>query len=287
MGVPITTSGGRSRATGERYNVYFNFPGHANRREGISKVVMRRDNVGGLNLNNASNTQVFLAREVLRDPDFFGPVGSFPTRVYVTQTGRYRINYSVTVAAGSVSGGSAQVWISRNGGGGVMTGSMSSLYLGATTSAQTSCGASYVADLSSGDYLEIYATRVSALTGALNTVNAGSQLTIELVSFTEESTLGGRQVVSRPSLLEKATLTKGVSGYSGSTFVRVLKNGLSIMGSNDLYITSAQTFSEFSQSYFATPSFDVGDVVSLDVISEEAPYPRDLGVILRMAAVNG
>ena len=90
-----------------------------------------------------------------------------------------------------------------------------------------------------------------------------------------------------PSQIEKVTVTKGVSGYSGTTSIRLLKNGLSVMGSNDLLITSAQQYAEFGQSCFGTTVSDVGDVYSLDVISEEAPYPHDLVVIVRLAAING
>jgi hypothetical protein len=59
------------------------------------------------------------------------------------------------------------------------------------------------------------------------------------------------------------------------------------MGSNDLIITSAQQFADFSQSYFATTVFDAGDILSLDVISEEAPYSRDLQAIVTLASING
>jgi len=288
MGTPSGSAPSRSAFAGRsRYTLAFTFPGHANRREGIMKRVLRRDSVGGLNVNNASNTQVWLSAENFRDGDFFAPIASFPTRVYILQTGTYRITYSVNVLSSGTGGGSVKTFISRNGAGNVLVGSMSGMNVPATTAIHAACGGSFLNDCTSGDYLEIYAIREGALTGIMNTIAAGSTMQVEVVSHTTEAVLGGKQVIAMPSVLEKATITKGVSGYSGTTSIRVLKNGLSIMGSNDMLITSAQQFVEYTQSYFGTTSFEVGDVVSLDVISEEAPYPRDLAVILRMAAVNG
>jgi len=285
--MPVGISTNRGRPSGERYNLYFNFPGHANRREGILKQVRRRDSVGGLNLN-VTNTRVWLASEDTRDPDFFGPVGSFPTRVYVLRDGTYRITYNINALTGAATGGSIRSRIAKNGGGGTLNGSMSGFNVsGGVINMHGAAYASFINDLVSGDYLEIVTTPDGALTGALNTIASGCTMQVELVSLPGETTLGGKQIVSRPSVLLKAILTKGVSGFSGSTFVRVLKNGLSIMGSSDLVISSANQFAEFPQSWFAVKSFDVGDVVSLDVISEEAPYPRDLSAILVFGAVNG
>lgn len=285
---PSSSASSRNPFSGKnRYTLAFTFPGHANRREGIMKYVLRRDSVGGLNLNSVGNTQVWLSGENFRDADFFGPISSFPTRVYVTRTGTYRITYTVNVTSSGIVGGSIKTFVTRNGSGNVITGSVGGIALGATTGIQASCGASFLRDCTGGDYLEIWTTRVGALAGAMNSVQGACTMQVELVSFTDEPVLGGKQVIAISSQLEKATITKGVSGYSGTTSVRILKNGLSVMGSNDMLITSAQQFVEYTQSYFGSTSFEIGDVVSLDVISEEAPYPRDLAVILRMAAVNG
>jgi len=289
VGTPSGSASSRSAFAGKsRYTLAFTFPGHANRREGILKYVKRRDSVGGLNLNTGSNVLVWLSGENFRDGDFFPPIASFPTRIYLLRNATYRISYSVNaLSAGAVAAGSVKTFVAKNGSGNMLAGSMSGFNVPVTASAHGAAFSSFIVDLNSGDYIEIYAIREGAPAGAINTIQNGSFMQVEVVSYPDETVLGGKQVIAVPSVLEKATITKGVSGYSGTTSVRILKNGLSVMGSNDMLITSAQQFVEYTQSYFGSTSFEVGDVVSLDVISEEAPYPRDLAVILRMAAVNG
>jgi hypothetical protein len=282
-----TTVTKRNGPGGARYNLYFNFPGHANRREGIMKRVSRRDSVGGLQINSAGDTKIWLPSEDFRDGDFFGPIGSFPTRVYLLQTATYRVTYNVNATTGAATAASVKTRIGKNGAAGVVICSMSGMNVQATSGMHGAAFASFIQDFTSGDYLEIVSTRESAAAGALNTIVGGSSMQVELVSLPGETTMGGKQYIDRSSQLMRVVLTKGVSGYSGSTYVRVLKNGLSIMGSNDLIITSAQQFADFSQSYFATTVFDAGDVLSLDVISEEAPYSRDLQAIVTLTSING
>jgi hypothetical protein len=277
----------RGGPSGERYNLYFNFPGHANRREGIMKRVSRRDSVGGLQINSAGDTKIWLPSEDFRDGDFFGPIGSFPTRVYLLQTGTYRVTYNVNATTGAATGASVKTRLGKNGAAGVVICSMSGMNVQATASMHGAAFASLIQDFTSGDYLEIVSTREGALAGALNTVQGGSSMQVELVSLPGEATLGGKQVITRSSYLQRAIVTKGVSGYSGTTAIRVLKNGLSVMGSSDLLLTSAQQFGDFNQTFFSVTNFDNGDLISLDVISEEAPYPRDLSVILQLAAAQG
>lgn len=284
--MPVGISVNRRGPSGERYNLYFNFPGHANRREGIVKWLRRRDALGGQNLN-VTNTQVWFGTEDQRDPDFFGPIGSFPTRIYVTQDALYRVTYNLNATNGAATSASIKTRCAKNGGAGTLVGSMSGTNTIATTGTHAAVCASFLVNLVSGDYIEVVSTPDGGSVGALNTVASGCTIMVELVSLPGEAILGGVQVITRASQLLRAILTKGVSGYSGTTSVRVLKNGLSIMGSNDLEIASSRQFAVFPQTVFANYRFDVGDVVSLDVISEEAPYPRDLGVTLQFTATNG
>lgn len=278
--------GAGSPADPGTFFLYFAFPGHANRREGILKRVLRRDNLGGLNLNSAGNTQVYLPAESARDIDFFGPVTSFPTRVYVTRTGTYRVTYCVNVLSSGSLGGSIKTIVTRNGGAGALVGSMAGIYVGPTSGVQQSCGSSFLNDCTSGDYLEIVATRVGALTTALNTIAGGSFMQVELVSFSEEALLGSQQYVERAGRIEKVIVTKGISGYSGTTYFDILRNGVTMVGSTKLTIASNENYKEIVVPSSLNKNVDVGDLITIDVVSEESPFPRDFFVSVKCRAAR-
>jgi hypothetical protein len=285
---PPPVRGGSSPSDPGIFFMTFTFPGHGNRREGILKYVKRRDSAGGLNLNTGSNVIVWLAGESARDPDFFGPMSSFPTRVHVTRTGIYRVTYGVNaLSSGAADAGSIKTFISKNSSGSDLVGSMSGFTVPITASTHGSAFSSFIIDLVSGDYLEIYAIREGAPTGTINTIQGGSFMQVELVSLTDSAELlGTQQYVERDGRIEKVTITKGVSGYSGSTYFDVLRNGVTLVGSTKLAIASGENFKEYNVPSSLNRNVAVGDLVTVDVVSDETPYARDICVIVKCRAAR-
>lgn len=285
-GSPTGGLASRRSADGDRFNIEFLLPGHGNRREGILKAVQRYDNVGGLNLNQAVNVPVWLATVNRRDDDFFPPIGSFLTRVYVSKTGTYRVSYNVVARNTGVANGNVRCWVAKNGNAGTALVGSAMAFTTVTNLTDGSASTSFLTDLTAGDYLEIYATRSGALTGVMNTVAGASFMQVELVSYPGESYLGGARLAPRPGYVELAVLTKGVSGYSGTTYVDVLKNGSTMLGSIKLSIASTQQYQVYPESMFSVKSFDVNDTLSIALTATESPYPRDFSLILRCKAAN-
>lgn len=274
------------RGGGDRFNVVLTFPGHANRREGIAKLLQRSDAVGGVDLNTGSAVALAVATTTRRDEDYFEPQGSFPKRLQVVRAGVYRITYQVVAQLSGSTDASVLTYVRKNGSGGGIVGSLAAI--ACTKNAALGCASAVcLSTLVAGDYLELIATRAGSGVASLITYPGGVMVEVELVSGSTDARIGGRHVFDRAAVLEKVTLVKGVSGFSGTTYCRLKKNGSSIMGSNDLAITSAQDFAEFPAWWFSTTAFDVDDTLSVDVTGVESPYPRDLRVICRMANVNG
>lgn len=278
---PVTPSGRRFGGGGEPFFMRFDFPGHANRREGIVKLLQRYDSVGGTNLNSATQVAVPFASVERRDGDFWDPPGSNPATIRFLKAGAYRVTYNVVADVLGV--GSAKVYARKSGGAQDLVGSISRMSLASATSPGSSAHATFVADFAAGDYVEVYAIRDGTDVGAMNTVAGASSILVELLSYSGEALLGTRQIADRNVFIEKCTISKGVGGFSGTTYLDVLRNGVSLCGSNKLSIMSSQTFVEYSSSSFQLPFISVGSEVTVDVIGEEAPYVRDLSVVLKLA----
>jgi len=276
-----------SRSGGpERFVVTLSFGGNANRREGISKLLQRSDASGGLDLNSGGTVVLSFDSTARRDEDFYEPFDSGHTAMRILKSGTYRCSFSAVAQNDGSADASVIVFVRKNGSGSGLVGSIAAI--ATTPTAPVGCASStFLATLTNGDYLELCATRAGSSTAALSTYPSGVAFELELVSMFNESVLSGRYVFDRAASLQKATLIKGVSGFSGTTFVRILKNGATIMGSNDLSIDSVDTFAEFSPVFFNDVTFEVGDLLTADVVTSESPPSRDLKVICRFAAVNG
>ena len=278
---PVTPSSRRFGGGGDPFFMRFDFAGHANRREGIVKLLQRFDAAGGTNLNSATQVAVPFASVERRDGDFWDPPGSNPATVRFLKAGVYRVKYSVVADVLGV--GSAKVYARKNGGASDLVGSVARMSLASTTAPGSAAHATFVADFAAGDWLEVYAVRDGTDVGNMSTVAGASSILVELLSYTGETALGSRQVADRNAFIEKCTLSKDVGGYSGVTYVDVLRNGVSLCGSNKLSITPSQTFVEYPSSSFQIPFIPVGSEVTVDVIGEEVPYPRGVCVVLKLA----
>ena len=275
----------RSRAAARQaFTLTWFLPGHGNRREGVMKSVQRYDAAGGVNPFQASATAFALGTEERRDQDFFGPVGSFPTRVKILRAGTYRISYSVYSACSATSG----TWRAtvRKNGGSDLPGSAGIGRGNAGATPDGVASATFMHDFAAGDYFEVYTIKVGTGTGTFASVANYSMVTAELVSQSDETLLGGAQVAPRAGVLTRVAVSKGVSGWSGTTRVRMLKNAVSMMGSNDLPILASQNYVEFGTAYHSVVHVVPGDVLTLDVIGEESPYPRDLILTATFAAIG-
>ena len=281
--------GGRSSvrskaAARQSFTLTWVFPGHANRREGILKALVRYDAAGGTNLNQASDIVVPLATEQIRDQDFFGPVESNTSAIRVTKAGRYRVTYACAFDNATIAAGGVKTWLRKNG-----ATDLPGSHSGAVTAIAQPRGhgaASVILDLAANDYLELFGRRSGTSAGNVSTIADGSMVTVELLSYANEAVLGGGQVAPRAGVLQRVAISKGVSGWSGTTRLRMLKNAVSMMGSNDMPILASQNYAEFGTEYHSTYHIDPGDVLTLDVRDEESPYPRDLVVTATFAAIG-
>lgn len=277
MGVPV---GDESRGV-ERVVLRLELRGDPSRRADLHRRCQRVDSTGGVNANAVSATAIGLDSELERDEEFFAAAGSFPSRVQVLRSGRYRVTSAVVLASASGAAAAMRGFVAKNGvTGSPIEGSESGACVVAASGARMILPASMIVDLAANDYVEAYTIRIVG-TVTLNTVAGGSSITVELLEADEVPT--PRLVVDRFLRIEGVRASKGTSGSSGTTTLDVLVNGVSILASPLLQLDYSEAWVSEGPSLIASADLGPSDEVTLDVIDEESPAPRDIVVELLCA----
>jgi hypothetical protein len=276
---------GQERRPVEVVTLRLELRGEMRRRGDLRRHCLRVDASGGADVNQATVTGFAVGTEEHLDADFFDPVGSFPNRVKVLVAGTYRLSYGLSVASSSgAQVGSIRAFLALNGDSGdVIPGTDSGTAIPANSGSRGFAGASVLADLAANDYVEIYSLRAGTGTAGMPAVAGGSYLQAELVSFDEVPT--PRLVIDRPLRLRAARVSKGASGSTGTTTLDVLRNGSSILTTAKLQVDAGEPWEQVGSEAFASDLLETGDEITLDVIDEEDPAARDVGVELLCEAI--
>lgn len=256
--------------------------------EGIVKLLQRTDSVGSYNVNSPlSPTQIGFAQEDFLDDDYFYDYDSAnPSQLKVRKAGRYAISY--TISAESSGSCEAHVWARKNGSS-TLDGSHSLIHLEANAGVGSGT-ARFVVDLVADDYVELLGQRFSgsASTGSGDTVADYSSVLVELLSGSDYDRPGGRVVVPYPCEIERVLATKALSDPDATESTRIdvriddPSGPTSIFYSgNEIEFSTTATVVEVEPYWLNVRSLFVGETLSLEVLSEQDPPPRDIHVFLQ------
>lgn len=276
-GTPSRGTTARGRGGGLLLKVAFHAPHLASRRDGCGKVLQRYESTGAIEWNNAAATGVAFPTDSYRDADVFGAYdGSNPTRNKVLVDGRYLVSYTLTVDNQAATNAALKSFVTKNGGA-ALVGSHGAM--NSTTVMIRGCmHSSFVIDLVANDYLEVFVQRSSTFAGSTKSVQNLSHLLMHALNFADGGPVGAPYHCERALQVERVSVSKGVSGTSGSTTLRMKKNGSNVCATDFTlgYATRSDSFN--ADAYLSDSYFGPGDLMTFDAQAVESPEATDLRV---------
>lgn len=275
-GAPSRGTTARGRGGGLLLKAAFHAPHLASARDGCGKVLQRYESTGAVEWNNVAATGVDFNTDDKRDGDvFYARNGFNPTRAKVYLAGRYLVDYTLVVDNAGATNTGLKCFATKNGGA-ALPGSHGAIL--STTGITRGAGhGHFVVDLAANDYLEVFVQRANG-TGSTKSAQNLSHLLVHALTFTDGGPVGAPYYCERALQVERVVVSKGVSGTSGSTTLRLKKNGSSVCTTDFTlgYATQADSF--VADSYLSDPYFGPGDVMTFSSQAVEAPEAMDLRV---------
>ncbi len=281
--------GGRSDRPWKRFPVKFHLPGHGGTRENVVKRASWKLGAidDGLDVNDGDEHELRMSTQIYRDSDFFTLL-PLSVRMEVEYAGDYRISYHVFAANDTTNAAVVDTWLRLNNSG-TMDYSEGSLYCRHSNRPDGDVYLQNIYSLAAGDDVSLV-TQSSAGTGTAKLVADKTWINMELVSYTPgtagEDPLGGRWRADRDCVIESVVLTRGTTGTAGTTSMDILKNGVSMLGTNKCDILWSDDFQVYDSSIFGAPlsamsSFVAeNDMIDVRVLAQESPFPRDIVMVL-------
>ena len=145
----------------------------------VPKVIQIVDNNGNVNVNTSSETVIQFNNQYYRDTDVFDhSINNNSSRIYVLKNGLYKCSYKLNVFNDTFSRKTIEAYIKVNGTTNIDFSRSFSYSRNSTDSKQTNDCSFYI-NLSSGDYIELYAKREGS-SGTARTIGGETFLTLEL-----------------------------------------------------------------------------------------------------------